>query len=1820
MKSSIVSEVVEATFSIYEDSDRRDGLSVCQITKLESLNEDGTTIRGGLYDSRMGPLEQTQTCGTCKANSVNCPGHPGHIELDVPVYYPMYFGELVKVLRMKCMFCHKLRMSHLRTRYYLLRLMLLEMGDIDGANSLFDLVAPSQLDKGDGITGHSTEENSVDKKLHDIEARFKRFASSKTIRNKPDLLIKSLQRNVIEEFQKLTLATKRCENCSAFSPPIRKDGAAKIFMKAIPLRQRKSMSSTLPNAVKSTPAADKYLPPLEVEAQIKLLWQENGEILNFIWCRSLGKSAREIDLHHAEAYKIFFMRVVLVPPNRFRPMGKVGDRLSEHPQNVHLKKILETNFRIRLLQAEVGTTTGTNGSGPEESVMNTTTTGDGKQVSRFISTWIDLQNAVNCYMDSAKDPNPLGSQNAPIGIRQLLERKEGLFRRHMMGKRVNYCCRSVISPDPYMGSNEIGIPVHFAKNLTYPTPVNSWNVKYLRTLVERGPDQYPGANSMELSDGRIIKLDKLSAMERAGKAKLLLSDPGIKVYRHLVDGDVLLVNRQPTLHKPGIMAHKARVLKHVKEQTLRMNYANCNTYNADFDGDEMNCHFVQSELARAEAYNICNTDNQYIVPTSGNPLRGLIQDHVASAVKLTCKDSFLDRATFQQLVYIAISGLSGTEIISPHDEVRLPPPTIWKPTPLWTGKQVITALLSHLCRPPLPPLNLDSKARTPPTAFGAEQNEHEVIIRQGALLSGVLDKNAIGNVSLGLVHAVYELYGAELAGRLLNAFGRLFTYYLQGAGHSCGLSDLVLTRQADQERRDLLEAVQEETWKGLEAFLALHVQSKGPSESHSHSHGPGHRERLQAAKIARYLTSEGLLNGKSKLDSAMQGIINQSASQVIKACLPNGLQVPFLSNHFSMMVLTGAKGSAVNQSQISCFLGQQALEGMRVPIMISGKTLPSFKPYDGSARAGGFVRDRFLTGVKPQEYYFHCMAGREGLVDTAVKTSRSGYLQRCLMKHLEELAVGYDFTVRDSGGNVIQFLYGEDGLDPVAAGMLGGKANQMLFLARNNQALTFKYSLHDGYFDQGLSYHNAASHHEMIRRAKLSLPLTLDQMDKKMVLLARRKKDPNQEWSRDNLLSGWHAVEVTKVRSHESKHKMSVDIRYLSDHMTEKKVPLQVYTQPTHNLAGETTGNHHQRLALTLFKLALPQDTAQSKLSLGSTVGACSERIQAAIETYAKENPDGVITEQGSLQTVAKDAFELLLWVKFMRSLACPGESVGCVAAQSVGEPSTQMTLNTFHLAGHGGANVTLGIPRLREIIMTASKALKTPTMLIPLVPGRTPEAAKSLARKLSCLPLATLLSHSGGVEVGESLTRSNPLSRWERRYRIRLHFEAVKQIEHSFGVVFDTIVATVKRAFLNKLDYLIKLEQRRAGESTAGKNDALKAFRSAVKPGQENGRKKSSSEDDDDDDDDEGREEVNVDEDVVDATDKDNDDSGHDSDSEASESSDSDNDNDDEDGKALRAPTGYGVNAHEDDSDEEEDTDNNADKDEIEGVDDVEVDDEDMEAISKKASSKKKDPKDSVAKRLSFSLPSSCAVIVDNDNKSLSYNEVEGWVEVVLQYPSSSRRLLMAQLAEKAAGNTMVRATKNIVRAHPIEDANTPGGLAVQSEGVNFEAIWALPETLVNYNAIQCNDINQVLLHYGVEAARLSIVSEIQAVFAVYGIDVNPRHLSLIGDFMTRHGEFTPMNRMGMVKCPSPLLQMSFETTCTFLTKAAQENIPDNMMSPSARIVTGSVCRGGTGAFEVMIPLVGDKTKREEQDKLIDSVVRKNNVSFDFDLHVMDA
>lgn len=309
---------------------------------------------------------------------------------------------------------------------------------------------------------------------------------------------------------------------------------------------------------------------------------------------------------------------------------------------------------------------------------------------------------------------------------------------------------------------------------------------------------------------------------------------------------------------------------------------------------------------------------------------------------------------------------------------------------------------------------MTSKSKVPVTAWGPNSTEGMVIFFQGELITGVIDKAQFG--TYGMVHSIHELFGAQVTGKLLGILSRLFTKFLQHNAFSCGMEDLHLTSNGNATRDSILKNADQ---RGLQAALAF--TNLGDSDP-----------KRADTKHSLDVRLEEVLRDDNKLallDRAMMAEAGQLTTGVINKCLPSGLWKPFPANQMSTMTISGAKGSNVNLSQISCLLGQQALEGRRVPNMVSGKTLPSFKAFETAPRAGGFVAQRFLTGIKPQEYYFHCMAGREGLIDTAVKTSRSGYLQRCLIKHLEGISVQYDYTVRNSDGSVIQFQYGEDSLD-----------------------------------------------------------------------------------------------------------------------------------------------------------------------------------------------------------------------------------------------------------------------------------------------------------------------------------------------------------------------------------------------------------------------------------------------------------------------------------------------------------------------------------------------------------------------------------------------------------------------------------------------------------------------------------------------------------------------------------------------------------------------------------------------------------------------
>jgi len=745
-----------------------------------------------------------------------------------------------------------------------------------------------------------------------------------------------------------------------------------------------------------------YMPSPEVHAAMTLLFEKEAEILNLIYnSRPTSKKASPVSAD------MFFIRNILVPPNKYRPAAAQGPReIVESQQNAPFTQILKNCDIINQISKE------RQSSGADSATRV-------RDYRDLLHAIVQLQDTVNSLIDRDRSSlaGPAGAQ-AANGIKQILEKKEGLFRKNMMGKRVNFAARSVISPDPNIETNEIGVPLVFAKKLTYPEPVTNHNFWEMKQAVINGPDKYPGAAAIENEMGQVISLKFKSLDERTALANQLLAPSNLrmkgsrnkKVYRHLTTGDIVLMNRQPTLHKPSIMGHKARVLPN--ERTIRMHYANCNTYNADFDGDEMNLHFPQNELARAEAMMLADTDHQYLVATSGKPLRGLIQDHISMGTWFTSRDTFFDEEDYHQLLYSCLRPENSHTV---SERIQLVEPAILRPKRLWTGKQVITTILKNITPPGRQGLNLKGKSSTPGDRWGEKNEEGNVIFKDGELLCGILDKKQLGPSAGGVIDAVHEVYGHTIAGKLIGILGRLLTRYLHMRAFTCGIDDLRLTKEGDRRRREKLNEAEK---IGREVALKYVTLDQNPVPDLD-------------AELRRRL--EDVLRDDEKqagLDSVSNARTAKLSSEITAACLPHCLAKPFPWNQMQSMTTSGAKGSSVNANLISCNLGQQVLEGRRVPVMVSGKTLPSFRPFDTNPMASGYVTGRFLTGIKPQEYFFHAMAGREGLIDTAVKTSRSGYLQRCLIKGMEGLKAEYDSSVREtSDGSVIQFLYGEDGLD-----------------------------------------------------------------------------------------------------------------------------------------------------------------------------------------------------------------------------------------------------------------------------------------------------------------------------------------------------------------------------------------------------------------------------------------------------------------------------------------------------------------------------------------------------------------------------------------------------------------------------------------------------------------------------------------------------------------------------------------------------------------------------------------------------------------------
>ncbi|CUI14455.1 DNA-directed RNA polymase III large subunit, putative [Bodo saltans] len=795
---------------------------------------------------------------------------------------------------------------------------------------------------------------------------------------------------------------------------------------------------------------------------------------------------------------------------------------------------------------------------------------------KHAETWDLLQVRAARLLDSALPGFPPHMRTGEgKSFAQRLKGKHGRFRGNLSGKRVDFSGRSVISPDPNLAVDELAIPLRVAKVLTYPQRVFAHNIDLMRRLVRNGPTCHPGAVTVTFTKEGSRK--GLHHDREAIAAKLSIGDI---VERHVMNGDLMLFNRQPSLHRISMMCHKARVLPH---RTLRFNECCCAPYNADFDGDEMNIHLVQNEEARAEALTLMLTAKNIITAKNGEPIIACTQDFLTASYLVTSRDVFFDRAQFCQCVSHWLKS----------DMFDLPLPVIWKPVELWTGKQIYDVIIcprrgggpSNATVSGDPVLSLEATTKFY-TGKGrhACKDEGYVAFMNSRLIAGRLDKKLLGGGAKdGLFARLFASSGSEHAAVCMNRIACFTSRWLMNYGFSLGLGDVFPTPSLEQKKSGVLEAS-----FSVCADLIYQAQS-------------GRLDPIPGMTVKQSL--EARLNGE--------------LSTVRDTCGNEAVRVLTATNAPLIMALSGSKGSTLNIAQMMACVGQQTVAGKRIQNAFIDRSLPHFPRFAEHPAARGFVANSFFSSLVPTEFFFHTMAGREGLVDTAVKTAETGYIYRRLMKAMEDLSVQYDNTVRNSKGDIIQMRFGEDMLDP------------------------------------------------MLMEGPNGTPL--------------------------NLPAEWLCV-VNTVSAGPKETSLSPEE---VGRFVEKQLESRQFR-------GVISARFQEDLKK--FIASKVQDQRKTREALG--LGKENEDVSSALESWQSE----VLP----LTVRVLDAFLAHCARKYKRKICEPGTPCGAIAAQSVGEPSTQMTLRTFHFAGVASMSITQGVPRLVEII-NANRSISTPIIYAPL-------------------------------------------------------------------------------------------------------------------------------------------------------------------------------------------------------------------------------------------------------------------------------------------------------------------------------------------------------------------------------------------------------------------------------------------------------------------------------------------------------------------------
>lgn len=825
-------------------------------------------------------------------------------------------------------------------------------------------------------------------------------------------------------------------------------------------------------------------------------------------------------------------------------------------------------------------------------------------------------------------------------IKERLNGKHGRVRGNLMGKRVDFSARSVITPDPNLSIKELGVPKKIAMNLTRPVVVNKRNIKYLETLVRNGPDVHPGAKNLDRKRGETISL-------RYVDRESVSLEIGDVVHRHMINGDAVLFNRQPTLHRMSMMCHIVRIMP--IGDTFRMNVADTKPYNADFDGDEMNMHMPQDVEAASELRNLAAVPWQLVSPANNSTIVGIFQDSLLGSYRFTREGKRFSKRDAMNLLMsfdrVDVDKLGKADTVSNFD------------------------ILSQI----MPPLSMSYKTKLFADGEDYSTSNNVLEIQNGVYVRGQMEKGVLGGGSKGLLHRICNDYGNMACAAFIDDLQNIVTEYMKTSAFSVGISDLITDKETNDKISQIITTTKREVHDLIDQSHIGIFENKT---------GKTNEEEFETQ----------IKNITSRCENDTGKIGRESLSPALRSETET-------DNRFAIMVKAGSKGSYLNMMMMISCVGQQNVDGKRIPYGYEDRTLPHFNKFDDTPAARGFVESSYISGLSPEELFFHAMGGRVGLIDTAVKTSQTGYIQRRLIKGLEDLKVEYDMTVRNNKQKIIQYSYGEDGFDTTKV------ENQVIPLV--------SMSVDDIY----AHYYIPANSTQDKLFTSCYTKKTISRMRKQKEKLSLRCK------TAIDMMIG----ERERIVTHVFHKQDSKDVH----------VPV-AFQHIINNVQGEQNINANSVVDITPLEAFEIIDEGFSRIKQIHFVPP-TDLFKTMYYYYL--TPKTVIVTKRFNRNALKVLVDKIV-IGYKNAVVAPGEMVGMIAAQSIGEPTTQMTLNTFHFAGVASkSNVTRGVPRIEEIL-SLSENPKNPSCTVHMFPDEEDERdnAEKLMHRLQYTSLRSIV------------------------------------------------------------------------------------------------------------------------------------------------------------------------------------------------------------------------------------------------------------------------------------------------------------------------------------------------------------------------------------------------------------------------------------------------------------------------------------------------